>query len=177
MLQYKSNLSYLQEFSVSWCLGACYFSHPPRTYNELQVNCFGSPLLKCQVPSVLFCNEQNLTGIQTWHFFMLSVQLGKQQHGPRADWQINGTRALSWQCVSLLGPETLWAISAVRLQQMSQPFSCSNPQAWLAPALSLWYLRGSNKPVQQLCRWKYTLWYISASCCYREHYSASIAQF
>lgn len=68
MLQYKINLSYLQEFTLSWCVGACYFSHPPGTHNELQVSCFGSPLLQCQVPSVLFYNEQNLTGIQIRYF-------------------------------------------------------------------------------------------------------------
>lgn len=88
MLQYKINLSYLQEFTLSRCLGACYFSHPAGMHNELQVSCFGSPLLQCQVPSVLFHNEQNLTRIQIWYFScspcilennnMVSKQIGRQ---------------------------------------------------------------------------------------------------
>lgn len=72
---------------------------------------------------------------------MLSVQFGKQQHGPQADWQLNGTTALSWQCMSLLRPETLRAISAVRLQQMSQQLSCSNPQAWLAEEVCCFFCK------------------------------------
>lgn len=75
---------------------------------------------------------------------MLSVQFGKQQLGPQAGWQLNGTTAFSWQRVSLLGPKTLWAISAVRLQQMSQELSCSNPQAWLAEVCCFFCKEATN---------------------------------
>lgn len=150
MLQYKINLSYLQEFILSWCLGACYFSHPPGTPNVLQVSCFGSPLLQCQVPSVPFYNEQNVTRIQIRYFPCSPCSLENNYMVPK---QI-GRQMAPEHSLGNIGPETLWAISAVRLQQMSQPLSCSAPQAWLAPALSLCYLQGSNKPVQQLHRWQ-----------------------